>query len=477
MTWRLRLQQLPGGLFALQLAGVAGAFLLAEGMLTDPRLALLVLGGVLVGSVLAVPRAVLLVVLVLAGTIWYAPHVPLSFGGVRTDEVELLCYGLLAWWAVRLLRGQAGPELRQWGRAAAVLVLAVLVGAAYGVLSGSDWSRVVANTKTFGLYLLVLPIAALFPGEVGARRLESWVMRLVIAGSLVVVWASATGVVLQGRPGTVIDLNDLAMTARLRPALMPFLFVATVLLAGRISAAGWSLPRALTAGLFGAVWALTFNRSSWVALAIAIGVLAVVRPGPRRQQSTVATVLVTATVVPVLFLLAGHGTLGPLARSVVTRAQTVTSGSVVTSGSYTDRQREYRDAFHALARSPVLGVGVGGLYGARRSYYDPELRQIRYFDRPFSHNSWLYLYLQLGALGVAGFLLLIGTAASAAITGRHRQEPDQALRAAAGLCVLLGLALESLFNPNLLLRPNILAFVVVLVLMRPVSPDTAPDGD
>ncbi len=131
---------------------------------------------------------------------------------------------------------------------------------------------------------LVVPVFLLYGATHSRQRsLARLVMTFAVVGCVLVLLAVATGYQLEGRPGLSIDPGDLAQATRIRPALLPLLFLATMITLGRISAGGiraWHLVRL---ALFLSVWAVTYNRSSWVALVIAGTLLILIQaraPGP-----------------------------------------------------------------------------------------------------------------------------------------------------------------------------------------------------
>lgn len=409
------------------------------------------------------------VLVITTSTLWYTPRVPLALGPVRTDEGELLAFALIALGMLWVLLG--GAELEPPYRGGLVLlVAAVAVGAGFALVKGTDSARVVSGIKGFSLYLLVLPVCLLYRTARQQQALVRLVMTVAVVGSAAVLASVASGRSLEGRPGVSVDPSDLAAVTRVRPALLPLLFLATMIVVGRISSRGARPADVAVLGLFLCVWGVSYNRSSWVALALAGSVLVCIRPGRRILARTLVAVLAVVGSAALLFTLALRGVAGPVPQTVAVRASTIFNDQAIQSNSFDDRELEYRDAGRALSAQPVLGVGVGSSYGARRAYYDPALQVIRYQDRLFSHNSVLYLYLQLGLLGLVAFAALLGEAARR-LHARLRQPDEGAVVAAAAGCTLLGAVLESLLNPNLLLRPSIVVFCLCLALV--VSPRSA----
>lgn len=436
-------------------------------------LAVLVVAGLGGVALLKAPRTAVTGLLVLSCTLWLSPRWPLGLGGVRTDVVEILAVGLMGAWL--LWRVAQSPSVQTPYRAGLLLLaIAVPAEAAFALAHTGVRPQVIANVKTFGLYFLVLPFCAFFRTEEQKRLLGRIVVRVATVTSVAVLLAVAFGVQLEGRPGTAVDVTDLAQTTRIRPAVLPLLFLATMIVLARSSVHGATPARVLQLAIFASVWAVSYNRSSWVSLLLAGVLLLVIRPGARRTTRTLATGLAMVAAVPLVAALAYAGAIGAVPQTVATRASTLFNDEAVSSNSLTDRSREYDDAFRAISRQPVFGVGVGGLYGARRPYYDEGLGVIRYQDRLFSHNSWVYLYLQLGLLGLAAFAGLSIAVIRNATAALRRPDNDAALTAVAAACALVGAGIEAAFNPNLLLRPSIVAFALCLALVvQPGRPDVS----
>ena len=456
------------GTTLLTAAAVAVTFVVARQVARgNPRGLHLIVGSVALAGVLARPRAAVLALLGLTCTLFIVPRGQIAVAGSHTDFAELLAGVLIVafGWRELIVRNQPRAPVLGLG----LLIGAVAVGCVWSATHGGERPSIVGDAKTYGLYLLLIPLNALFADERAKQQLERWILRIASGTSVAVLLAVATGYPLEGRPGTVIDLQDVAQVERVRPALLALLFLATLLLVSHILVRGWNALRAAGLMLFLAVWAVSFNRSSWTALAFACLLLAVFRRGPRRPKRLVISLLVASVLLPTVFVCSATGVLGRTAVGVANRLGTIGQGQTFSSGSssFEDRAVEYNEAGRALTKSPVFGVGVGNVYGARRAVYDQRLQTLVYEDRRFSHNSLLYLYLQLGALGFLAFGVLAGQ-----ITRRCYRSVVQlpfaaSTRAAAAGCALIGAGLESLANPNLLARASIVTLCLAVVLLTP----------
>jgi O-antigen ligase len=461
---------------ALALTGAAAvfAYLAAQRLLRGGLMVgLLVLAIGLAVLVLERPRATVALMLVFSAPLAEPMRRLYYVGGLTTDAFEVLAYALILRWVISRGREARTPSWRFAGPLV-LLVGGATVGAAYGLYRGADHTLVLGQFKSYLVYLLVLPLTALFTTTRDKARLERWVVTFCIAGSLVVLGAAAIG---SSTPSEApnIPINTFGVTTqvnRIRPAMLWLLFLATLIVLGKVFAYGMSRRRGAALALFLGVWLFSFNRSSWAALVVCAGVLALLRPGPRRPGRGIRTAAVAALLLPLFLALAASGTLGPSLRQVPARLDSLVNPQVVSEDAVQDRASEYPFAFNALRHSPLLGVGLGRSYGARRPFYDPRLGVVVYEDRPFSHNSIVFAYLQTGLLGIAALGWLAVAAIRAAREALRTMPPDIALRVLTGCVALLGYGIQSLTQTSLLHRPGITAAVVAMVLAT--APRDAP---
>jgi O-antigen ligase len=447
----------------------AGALMAYAGAQRLARGNVLALAGVVAVAGLALviekPRAATLLMLVLSAPLVRQLIVPLSFGGITTDAFELVAYALVGWWVISRGRAARTPS---WQFAGPVLLLVggAVVGSVYGLMHGASRYLVLGQFKTYLVYLLVLPLTTLFATHEQQARLERWVVGFCALGSVVVLIAAAVGSDLPSE-APELPLNTFGVTTvvqRIRPSMLWLLFLATLVVLGRVFTYGMTPRSATYLTLFTLVWVFSFNRSSWGALAVCGALLALLRPGERRPGRLLRTAAVAALVLPALLALAGAGALGNTARAVPARLESLVNPDVVSEDAIQDRASEYPVAIAAIKRSPVLGVGVGRPYGARRPVYDSQLGVVVYEDRPFSHNSFLFAYLQTGLLGVAALALLGLNAWRAAVSALRTLPEPVALRVLVGCLALLGYGIQSVSQTSLLHRPGITAAVVAMVL-------------
>ncbi len=433
----------------------------------DNLLTSVLLAALAATAVVLRPAPVVLVILVLGASIYPGTVGAISLAGVRTDAVELLAYALVAGWVLhasqRLL-----THVSPLATPTALLVAAAFVGAAVGLSRGASRYLVQGNVKTYLLYLLVLPLTSFFATSAAKARLEKWVIGICTFGSLYVIVHLALGRPVPSDDPTAFNTLGVATAAqRARPAMLGLLLVATLLVLARSAAEGATRTRSVQLAMFTVVWAYSFTRIAWVALVVGGVFVLRLRPGTRDTMRMLRVLTATALLLPLLATAATTGHLGPSAVAVSRRVSSVLDPRIVEESSFEDRASENSDAIRALRRDPVVGVGVGNLYGAKREVYDPYFRRNVLVDHPYAHNSYLYAYLQLGLLGMLALVFLAVRVVRVVRTGRRTATPNDAVRVVAGGGACLAIAVQALFQPQLLHRPSILALVVALALTDP----------
>lgn len=451
---------------ALTAGAAAFAYLAAQRVLLGGAMVLmLVLAVGLAVLVLERPRLTVAIMLVFSAPLAEPLRRQVAVGGIVTDTFEVLAYALIARWVISRGREAKTPSW-QFASPMLLLVAGATAGAAYGLFRYADRALVLGQYKSYLVYLLVLPLTALFATAAEKRRLERWVVNFCVVGSVVVLGAAATG---SSTPSEApnLPINTFGITAqvnRIRPAMLWLLFLATLIVLGHVFAYGMTRANALRLALFFGVWVFSFNRSSWGALVVCGGLLALLRPGTRRPGRGLRTAAIGALLLPVLWGVAASGVLGPSIEQVPTRVESLVNPEVRNEDAIQDRATEYPFAFEALRDSPVFGVGLGRSYGARRPFYNPRLGVVVYEDRPFSHNSLLFAYLQTGLLGVAALVWLGAAAWRAAVTAVRTLPTEVSLRILVGSLALLGYGIQSITQTSLLHRPGITAAVIAMVL-------------
>lgn len=203
------------------------------------------------------------------------------------------------------------------------------------------------------------------------------------------------------------------------------------------------------AGIF-----FTLTRSIW--LAAVIGVLVVVAREPRLRVFTVAGAVAAVLALGVLFA-AAPGVLD------------ATTERAETSRSVYDRLNANAAAMRVVAARPVAGVGY-------RQFHEVEAEWVRQSDDyPITavgidvHNVLLGHAAELGIIGAALWLAVLGTAAAAGMAGRPRVSDDPDLHAYRLLAAGFGLAwiTVSLLVPISYSLPTTLLWLAIGIVADP----------
>jgi O-antigen ligase len=430
-------------------------------------LLLLLLAACVLAVSIARPLPLAATMLVLGATVFSLPLGRVSLAGVRSDVPELLAAALVAGWLYRV----AMRRERLSGEFVAPLLLllgAAVMGSLWAASHGVSRATVQGAVKPYLLYLVALVLCGHVRSTEALERLERLYLMVVTLGCAVVLVIVAVGGTVASEGPT--ELSSLGAVGegvqRVRPPLLTLLPLAILLVLARALRSGWTPLVVARLVLFVVVLGLGFNRSSWVPVLAACGLLVLFRPGPRHRPALVAGLLVVVMALPLSFLALADGALGPTGRAVAARASSAVTPHVFQEGSYQDRAKEDRTALAALARQPVMGVGVGALFGSRRALYRPDLGRYVYVDRPYLHNSYLYAWLQLGLLGIAALVLLAVRVVRNARRALSSASPDVAIRVFAVSLALLANALSAVFQPLLVNRPAIVALCFALALAR-----------
>lgn len=397
-----------------------------------------------------------------------------AVGGFETDVVELAAFAVLGvavvWAAVRPPETWpvfAGPAL--------IIGAGIVIGAVVALADGVGTASVVGSIKAFLFYLLG-PALVIVLAHDRKAWLERWVLRAGVAGASVIVAAAAVGRPPPGTRTHVVVTGELVSEAqRLRPPGLALMFLAALLIVHRMAVDGATPRRTLALGVLVGAQLLSFYRSSWVPMALVIFVYLAFRPGPRRPLRGLRTTLIVGVSSFVLFGLAAAGMLGQTAYALTIRVSSIGQTDVLEESSWEDRTGEWDDARTALRRSPIVGVGLGGSYGALRSVYDLDLRRRVYTERLYIHNSYLGAWLRLGLVGLAGMAAVGVVAWRRVVQLRRHPDPRVAGRALIVGLGLAGLAMQSFFQTTLTSRGAIITLAISLALLDRAGRDATEE--
>lgn len=437
----------------------------------DPLIALGLVGLVAAAAALLRPRESLLALIVLGATLLPDRSGAFDVAGIRSDPFEAFAFLLIGVWLVHLLVGGAHRPrfLLPWS----LFYAGTLVGLWVGARAGASGEVLFGVAKAYAMYLLPLVFSTFFATAVWQNRLERFVFAACTAGSIGTLLAAGAGIDLGGEAvtGVVETLGEATEAQRIRTPLLSLLVVGILLLSARMMTRATRAGDVARMSLYVVAILLSFNRSTWVPLAIGVTLLAVLRRGRRVVGRGFRVGIALSIVGIVTYGAAGAGLAGPTGKAAAERVRSALDSSVTTEESYRDRQQESTVARATLRRSPVVGVGIARPYGARRAVYKDNPPRIVYYDRLFIHNTYFGVWLQLGILGLLGVALLAVAIVREGIAAARTLPPEHSTRnVAAGLAMLV-FALAALFQTSLTHRATIVGMSVALALLqRPRQP-------
>ncbi|TQK71242.1 oligosaccharide flippase family protein [Nocardioides sp. SLBN-35] len=356
---------------------------------------------------------------------------------VHPAAVKVAGLLLFVSWLLRLVSG-ARPSLPRHPAGGALGVVVLVLLASF-VVRGMDLAVGQDHAVSYASYALV--VVALVdavrrgrPGAeaVAARIATAFLLSCTAAGVVATVRFLTTG----GRAaGPLEDPNDLAFFL---VAALPFALVA----AHRRSPLGVAAVAGCAAVLVVATCA-TFSRGALLAMGVMLLTALLLRT---LRPATVVTVALAA--------LAALGLLWATHAEVVERS--LLEKEHIAAANVESRYTTWTMAAEMTADSPFLGQGPGGFAAATQAYLPGDVGAV---PQTVVHNMYLDVASELGLLGLAGFLVLIGYAVRGALRARRRTVPgsaerplaDAVLVAFAGTLTAAGFLSEQFYLPIWLL--------------------------
>lgn len=335
----------------------------------------------------------------------YKYDIPFAGGGLKASDL-LLAVVLGAWLVRVLVLNRTVLQLPKFF-CAAVLLFLVLAGiSAAGAISGGIYFKdALLELRPLLQYLLVFPLMAEF--DVQTLKKSIWILLGVsVFSSLRILtnYALGVGEVLLYGEGIRVVLLELG--AYLPPVILGFVF-----------AMYGVRPRlALGIGLLNlAALAVTFFRSAYLGLGAGLAFMFLVgEPLVRRTLVKLALMIFLGGVI----LGIAHTVISPKAinpiESVVSRFLSLREYKDDISSIH--RLREWDAASFLISRNPVWGNGLGTRVVFESPQYDQESKKLGYLSNEiYVHNSYMWLLVKLGAVGLFSFLLLPLTALYTAV--------------------------------------------------------------
>jgi hypothetical protein len=369
------------------------------------------LGGGFIVAALKRPELALLGILVCTSSIVFEstlPLVPIGVGSLHISDLLLLgLLGLiLARWVVEgdfeIVRTPLDrPLLCFYGVTLASTILAVLRGAV-GFEIARRALRVVSYYLTFFLATNLLRERRQFHLLLNGLFLLASIVAVAMVSQFVLGESVA---ILPGRVETLKTQGTSyqGITRILPPGqslvLVGFIAASTTLIVDGLGALrGFGLLRWVLLGL---ALLLTFNRSYWVAGALALVLVALLARGEDRQR-LVELSLVAALVLSIVFLSVlaePESRVAGLLAASLQRLGTLTEAETLQESSLQWRYVENRYAVAHIADHPLIGAGLGAQYRPVDPRVDTLERLQKWDATRYMHNGHLWLMVQSGLLG------------------------------------------------------------------------------
>jgi len=368
----------------------------------------------------------------------YKYDIPFAGGGLKASDVLLVV--VLASWLIRVLVfDRAVLRLPKFFCALVLVYLCVATASAMGALaSGIYFKDALLELRPLLQYLLIFPMIAEFDSQ--ALRKSMWFLLGVSVFSsvriLVNYWMGVGEVLLYGEGIRVVLLE---LGAYLPPVILGFTF-SLFAIRPRLS---------LAIGLLNLMaLAVTFFRSAYLGLTAGLTfIFMVAEPAIKRIMVKLGVFLVSGAVI----LWVAHTVISPKAinpiESVVTRLLSLREYKEDISSLH--RLREWEAATALIERNPVWGNGLGTRVVFESPMYDPDAEQLGYLSHDiYMHNSYMWLLVKMGVIGLVSFLMLPLTAMWTAVrTQRFLADPANRAVQLAMCGILAGNMVISVFGP------------------------------
>lgn len=368
----------------------------------------------------------------------YKYDIPFAGGGLKASDL-LLAVVLGAWLVRVLVLKRTVLQLPKFFCFCVLLFLGLAGTSAVGAISGGIYFKdALLELRPLLQYLLVFPLMAEFDGQTLKKTI--WILLGVsVFSSLRILtnYAMGIGEVLLYGEGIRVVLLELG--AYLPPVILGFVF------------AMYGLRPRITMGiglLNLCALAVTFFRSAYLGLGSGLAFMFLVgEPMVRRTLLKLGLMVFLGGII----LSIGHSVISPKAinpiESVVSRFLSLREYKDDISSVH--RLREWDAASYLIGKNPVWGNGLGTRVVFESPQYDPESKRLGYLSNEiYVHNSYMWLLVKLGTVGLFSFLLLPLTALYTAVRSLRRLADPSSRAVQLAMCgIMAGNMVISVFGP------------------------------
>ena len=356
------------------------------------------------------PEIALLLILLLTSTIfdlYSLPSIPIGVGHIIVSDVlPFILIGII------FIRGLVEsryffthtpldiPLLAFYGVAMLSTIMAI-------ANSSITFNQSLGEVRVINLYLTFFIVTNLVRNKIQLQRLLNGMFFLAVFVALAMIAQFVLGNSVQILAGGVDTLSTAGTTSygitRVLPPGQSLILVAFISLAV-LMVLHRTLPRFIVSliqlCIVGLAVLLTFNRSFWVTIALAlfvVGVLVSLRDKVNYVRIAVWLAVIGAMVfIPLLMM--DKGQVGKLADSAYIRLSTLFNPNTAQEDSLQYRYVENGYALPQIAAHPLVGLGLGANYRSYDSRID-FTRNPEYNKNAYIHNGHLWVMLKTGLIG------------------------------------------------------------------------------
>jgi hypothetical protein len=408
------------------------------------------------------PEIALLGILVLTSTVFDIDKLPsISIGIGHILIPDILLFVLIG---ILFLRGMVEstsffihtpldiPLLAFYGTAILSTAIAIFN-------SSITFNQSLGEVRIVNFFLTFFIVTNLVRSEKQVHKLFDGIIILAILVALAMIAQYALGPAVPILPGRVETLNTAGATsagvARILPpgqslVMLGFVCLVVQMLFDKTSSR--FMRYLIQLGIIGLAVLLTFNRSFWAAVGLAlflVGLLVSIRDKVKYVKIVFWTVLIGAFVLTP-FLVKG-GQVEKLVSGAMTRMSSLFNPDTANEGSLEFRYIENKYAYPQIASHPLIGLGLGAKYRP----WDPRLddRPLNYGPNvsildDYIHNGHLWVMLKTGLIGYLFFMWFLIMFSKRAIQN-WRRIPDPFLKAIvlSFAVTIVGILVAALVNP------------------------------
>jgi hypothetical protein len=340
------------------------------------------------------------------------PLIPIGIGSLHIPDIFLLAsFGIIALrWLVepgfKIIRTPLDcPLILFYGMAVVSTFIAIL-------RSSVETQMGIRAIRLVTYYLTFFVVTNLVREERQRRFLLRGFFLLATIVGVAMIAQSALGESVRLLPGRVEALytqgkEHVGITRVLPPGqsliLAGFTTLTAILVLDRLKPTG--ILRFLQWGSLGLAVTLSFNRSFWIGVGLALCILAYLTRGQDRQRLVGLGLVASLGVFIILVhvLAEPESQVARLARASIERLGTLTGVSKVFSdSSFQWRYSEYEHALPQISSHLLLGLGLG----ARYRPFDSRLDSVDFDGRAYIHNGHLWIIMKTGLLGYLALMWL-----------------------------------------------------------------------